>query len=96
MAQHNTKVFWHYYRTITVVNVIFSVVMALFTQNIFWLPILFTTIGIGVGVLFFNYYFSNQYYFYHNMGYTRKKLVLNTLFVNLPMAAVVLTILLIA
>lgn len=96
MKQHNIKVFWQYYRSITAVNILFSAVMALITQNVFWMPILFTTIGIGAGILFFNYYFSNQYYFYHNMGYTRKKLAMNTFFVNLPIAAVVLALLIIA
>lgn len=95
MKQTNIKAFLHYYKTITAVNVIFSVIMALFTQNIYWLPILFSTFGIGVGVLYFNYYLKNQYYFYHNLGYTRKKLVLKTLFINLPISVVVLAILLI-
>lgn len=95
MKQHNIKAFWHYYLTVTVVNVLFSAVMALFTQNVYWLPILFASIGIGTGVLFFNHYFANQYYFYHNLGYTRKKLALNTFFINLPIAIVVLAILLI-
>jgi hypothetical protein len=96
MAQLNIKAFLHYYKTITVINLVFSAIMALFTQNIYWFPILFSTFGIGVGILYFNYYFKNQYYFYHNLGYTRKKLALNTLFINLPISVVVLAIIVIA
>lgn len=86
------KAFWHYYRSTTGVNLAFSVMMAFFSQKAFWFPILFTTFGIGIGILYFNYYSKNQYYFYHNLGYTRLKLALHTFYINLPLAALILAI----
>ena len=90
MAQLNIKAFWEYYRTTTAINLAFSIIMAFFSQKAFWFPILFASFGIGVGILFFNYYYKKQYYFYHNLGYTQKRLALNTFFINLPIAAIML------
>lgn len=94
MAQLHIRAFWQYYKTTTVINMVFSILMALFSQKAFWFPILFASFGIGVGVLFFNYYYKAQYYFYHNLGYTRKRLALNTFFVNLPIAVLLLALIL--
>lgn len=96
MDQLNIKAFWHYYRIINIVNLVFSIMIAFFAQKAIWLPIVFSTIGIGAGILFFNYYFSPQYYFYHNLGYTRKKLALNTFCINLPLGVILLIIILLA
>jgi len=89
MAQLNIRVFWAYYRATTAINLVFSIIMAFFSQKAFWFPIVFASFGIGVGILFFNYYYKKQYYFYHNLGYTRKRLALNTFLVNLPIAAII-------
>ena len=92
MKQLNTRAFWQYYRTTIAINVMFSALMALFSLKAFWFPIQFTTFGILAGVLFFNYYYKQQYYFYHNLGYTRKQLVLNTFTINLPIAILLLAL----
>ena len=94
MAQLNIRAFWQYYKITTAVNLVYSVLMALFIQKAFWFPILFASFGIGVGILFFNYYYKAQYYFYHNLGYTRKRLALNTFLVNLPIAVLLLAVIL--
>jgi hypothetical protein len=43
----------------------------------------------------YNFFFKDQYYFYHNMGYTKKKLALMTFGINLPTAAILLFLVLI-
>jgi len=87
------KVFWHYYRIITLYNILFSIPTTLLTGNVYWLPILFCTFGMGAGILAFDYYFKQQYYFYHNMGLTRKKLTFMMLGVNTCIAAPALLLL---
>ena len=89
------KTFWHYYRNINLVNILVSIFLAVFSQNIFWLPVLFGSFGIGIGILAFNYFFKHQYYFYHNMGYTKGQLALKTFYINLAIGAPVLALLII-
>ncbi|MDV6166833.1 hypothetical protein R1T16_00245 [Flavobacterium sp. DG1-102-2] len=86
------KTFWHYYIKTTLVNLVASILLAFFSQNIYWLPILFATFGIALGILAFDYYYKHEYYFYHNMGYTRLTLALKTFYINLVIGVPVLTL----
>jgi hypothetical protein len=89
------KAFWQYYLTVTLFNIIACIIAVAGTQNIYWLPVLFCTFGIAIGILVFNYFFKHQYYFYHNLGYTKQKLALKTLCINAIIAIPVLALLII-
>lgn len=85
MKQPKTRAFWHYYRITSIANLVYSSIFAAIKFDFIWLFLIYGTFGTGVGILFFNYYYKNQYYFYHNLGYTRRKLALNTFLVNIPL-----------
>jgi hypothetical protein len=88
------RAFWNYYFTVNLVNFCFSAMAALISVNAKWLPILFCTAGIPVGILAYNTFFKNQYYFYHNLGYSRQKLAGMTFGFNLVPSLLLLIILL--
>ncbi len=77
------RAFWNYYFTINIVNCCFSLIVALVSAKAIWFPVLFCTMGIAVGTLAFNTFYKAQYYFYHNLGYTRKRLTFMTFVINL-------------
>ncbi|AWH85532.1 hypothetical protein HYN59_10605 [Flavobacterium album] len=77
------KAFWNYYITVNIVNCCFSLLVALFSLSAVWFPIIFCTIGIAVGIFTFNVFYKAQYYFYHNLGYTRQRLAFMTFGINL-------------
>ena len=89
------KLFFNYYKTVTLINLCFCLCAAILTLNVIWFPFLFCTLGIAVSMLGYNFFFKDQYYFYHNMGYTKKKLALMTFGINLLPAAILLFLVLI-
>jgi len=86
------RAFRHYYFTINLVNTCFSAITALITGRYIWFPILFCTIGIIAGVLFFNNFCRSQYYSYYNLGYTKQRLILTTFALNLVPGFLILLI----
>lgn len=54
--------------------------------------LIFGVFGTGLGVLAYNYFQKQQYYLYHNLGFTKKELVLKTWLVNLGIAAILVLI----
>lgn len=95
MKHPNTKAFWLYYRITSIANLAFSAIFAAIKLDFIWLILIYGSFGTGAGILFFNYYYKNQYYFYHNLGYTRRKLAQNTFLVNIPILIIGLTLFLI-
>ncbi|WP_297332292.1 hypothetical protein [Flavobacterium sp.] len=75
------RAFLHYYIAVNSVNISFCLLMLMFT-NLMWLPFIFCTVGLAVGIVSYNYLFSNQYYFYYNLGFTRQKLAIAVLACN--------------
>ncbi len=55
--------------------------------------IIFGVFGTGLGVLAFNYFQKQQYYMYHNLGFTKKELILKTWAVNFVIGIVIAIIL---
>lgn len=49
--------------------------------------LLFGVFGTGLGALAFTYFQKNQYYLYHNLGFTKKELIVKTWLVNFGLAA---------
>ncbi len=52
--------------------------------------LIFGVFGTGLGVLAYNYFQKQQYYLYHNLGFTKRGLILKTWLVNLCITAVFL------
>ncbi|MEL1243002.1 hypothetical protein AAEO56_01900 [Flavobacterium sp. DGU11] len=88
------KAFWNYYITVNVFNCCFSFIAAFFSAKAVWFPILFCSMGIAVGILAFNTFYKAQYYFYHNLGYTRQRMAFMTFAVNLVPGLLILLLIL--
>ena len=86
------RAFWVYYKTVNLFNFIASVLLA-FISGIIWFPVLFCTAGLVIGFFAYNFYFKDQYYFYHNLGYTKKKLAVMMLVINTAIAIPLLVLL---
>jgi len=80
------KAFWPYYRMVNLFNVFFSFIVAFTMLRAYLFPIMFCTAGIAVGFYSYNYFFRNQYYLYHNLGFTRLRLAAIVFVVNLAIA----------
>ncbi|WGK65791.1 hypothetical protein [Croceiramulus getboli] len=75
---------WKYYLDVTAYNTAISLLVGgwLAISNyslaigLLYGGFFFAVFGTGLGILAFNYFQSNQYYLYHNLGFTRKRLYL--------------------
>jgi len=67
------RAFVNYYITVNVVNLIASIIVAIM-GGWHWLPLSLCTFGLGMGLLTYNIFYKSQYYFYYNLGYTKKRL----------------------
>ncbi len=71
-----------YYFTISAYNIVFSIICGIcigilrnsFPSFLVWAIIIFFSIGSLAGILIFNTLTPNEYYCYHNLGYSRKML----------------------
>src|SRR5687768_6238357 len=82
------KAFLNYYRTLTIFNLCFSLLVSLGSYSPLWFPVTFCTAGFIFSLFAFGYYYKPQYYFYHNLGYTKKKLAIMTFVANISISAV--------
>jgi len=85
------RAFRQYYLTLLLFNLCFTAASAVF-GNLLLLPIIFCTAGFAFSLFAFNKFFSKQYYFYNNIGFTRQKLAVMTFAVNLVPASLIFTI----
>jgi len=53
-----------------------------FAEGLLNLALIFSIIGTGFGELAFSYFQKQQYYMYHNLGFTKKALILKTWGIN--------------
>lgn len=79
------RAFFNYYFTVNLFNLIATVLFTM-VASLYWLPILFCTFGLAAGLFAFEFFYKNQYYFYHNLGFTRKKLAVMTFSINAVIA----------
>lgn len=86
------RAFWVYYKTVNLFNLIASILLA-FISGLIWFPILFCTVGLAMGFFAYSFYFKDQYYFYHNLGYTKRKLAVMMLVINAAIAIPILILL---
>lgn len=86
------RAFWNYFVTINAVNLPASIVIGVIA-GLQWLPVAFCSFGLGIGLLAYNVFYKNQYYFYYNLGYTRTKLAVMVFTINtiiaLPMLLII-------
>ena len=85
------RAFRQYYLTLLLFNGCFTAASGVF-GNFMLLPSIFCTAGFAFSLFAFNTFFSRQYYFYNNIGFTRQKLAVMAFAVNLVPAAIIFAI----
>jgi len=62
-----------YYVDVSLYNLGASFIVSLY-GSILWGLFIYCTIGVGIGLLCFQYFKKKEYYFYYNLGWTRWQL----------------------
>ena len=86
------KIIFKYYFDVNFFNLIYTVLISLFFLNFVYVPIIFSSIGTFLGILSFRYFYNNEYYFYHNLGFTKKRLNSIVLLFNVFISVIVFVI----
>lgn len=89
---------WKFYKDVTLYALAICIFIALASVGTYKsiigafvnLFLIFGVFGTGLGVLAYNYFQKQQYYFYHNLGFTTRTLILKTWLVNICITAVLL------
>ena len=88
----NLRAFWKFYRDFNLFNLIFSGLSAVFF-GLFSALLIFVTFVLFIGYLGFEYFKSNDYYLYYNLGFNISYLIKKVWLLNLTVAAPFLVIL---
>ncbi|TPG31835.1 hypothetical protein EAH81_26440 [Flavobacterium pectinovorum] len=86
------KIIFKYYFDVNFFNLIYTTLVSLFFFNFLCFPIIFSSIGTFLGIFSFQYFYANEYYFYHNLGFTKKRLNSIVLFFNVFISIIVFVI----
>jgi hypothetical protein len=86
-----SKALLKYYYDVTRYNLAFSVLIGVL-RGVTPAIISLGTFGMFIGVICFGYLQNNQYYFYHNLGFTKLRLILTVWGINLILAVLILLI----
>jgi hypothetical protein len=73
---------WKYYLDTSLFNLGFSILFGLYA-GFPWALLVFASFGTLVGFLSFSYFREHEYYFYYNMGLTKRALMVRTWIINL-------------
>lgn len=76
-----------YYLDTVIYNLLLSAVVAAYA-GILWACFIFGTIGTVVGFIGYAYFKQNEYYLYHNGGYTKRMLMTRVWSINLVVMAI--------
>ncbi|OXA95224.1 hypothetical protein SAMN06265346_1335 [Flavobacterium hercynium] len=68
------KVLFKYYCDVNFFNLIYTLLVGVLFLKFYYVPIVFASFGTFLGVLSYQYFYSNQYYFYYNLGLTKRRL----------------------
>src|SRR5690606_23532681 len=68
------RAYWQFYKTIVPFITAFSSACMLF-GNLYWSLLLFATVGPFIGIMGFKVFYTEQFYFYFNIGHTYSKLI---------------------
>jgi len=85
------RAFFKFYFDSTRYNLAFSTLVFLIVNPLAGIVSL-PTFGLGIGLLCFKQIHGQQYYFYYNLGFSKQKLILNSMLINLIIAALLLLI----
>jgi hypothetical protein len=88
------KAFWKYCYDVTRYNVAFSFILALITLNPLNGIVSIATGGMIIGLYCYKQFQHSQYYFYYNLGITKKKLISATWLINMAISAIAALVLL--
>lgn len=78
----NQAAFLKFYRDFNLYNVVFSVISGVYF-GIFSGLMIFCSFGMFIGYLGFNFFRKNEYYLYHNLGFSKKYLLKKVFLLNL-------------
>jgi len=84
--------FWRFYKDIATINIPISLAFILF-YNLAWALVVFCSFGIFLGLVFFRHFKKNEYYLYHNLGFTKMKLIQKVFIFNFIIALPILLLL---
>ena len=88
-----TELFLKYYWDVAKYNLLFCILVKIFTQNSYAAVISFGTIGMAVSLILFGYYHDIEYYFYLNAGLSKKAIILKSFTINAIISLIILIIL---
>ena len=88
----NLRAHWQFYKTIFPFIAAFSLV-GIVALGVLWGFVLFATLGLWFGFIGFKNFRKEEYYFYHNLGFTKWNLVKNSFFINLFVGIPIFTVL---
>lgn len=74
-----------YYTDTTLFNLLLSILVGLYA-GVIWSLLTFASMGTLIGFMVFGYFKRNEYYLYHNFGYTKVMLMKRVWGVNLIFA----------
>lgn len=80
--------FWKYYMDVTRYNIAISVILALITLNPLNGIVCLATGGMVIGLYCYKQFQQSQYYFYYNIGITKRKLITFTWLINIALSLV--------
>jgi len=87
------RAYWQYYKDLAPFVFAFSIISVALT-GVIWGFALHATLGIIFGLIGFSTFKKEEYYFYYNMGLTRKKLTATAFVINILLGLPFFTILL--
>lgn len=87
------NVFLNYFVTVNLFNLLYSLIIGFLFSSSTYIPICFATMGTIIGYWSFNYHFSFQYYFYYNIGYSKRHLIINVWKFNIIIAIITYSLL---
>jgi hypothetical protein len=87
----SAKAIGKYFLDINMFNIPFSFVIGL-TFDFFWGIITFSSFGILIGYIGFDFFKENEYYSYYNLGFTKSNLLKKVWLLNLSISVIMFLI----
>ena len=78
----NLRPYWQFYKSIFPFAIVFGILI-LATMGALWGYLLFGLLGVPIGMIGFQSFRNNEYYFYQNLGLTKLRLAKVSFFINL-------------
>jgi hypothetical protein len=85
------RAFFKFYFDSTRYNLAFSILVFLIVNPLAGI-VSIPTFGLAIGLLCYKQIHGHQYYFYYNLGFSKQKLILNSMIINLIIASLLLVI----